>query len=358
MADHRSITIRHSRAAGNMLTRADSAIPTRARDECVTVTVPARLHLGFLDLDGGLGRRFGGLGLTLDAPCTRLRLWRGGPPAADGPDAARARAFLDRLARHFHIDAKVRLTVDEAIPEHVGLGSGTQLALAAGVALCRLYDIDAGAREVAAALGRGTRSGIGIGAFEQGGVLLDGGRGDGVEPPPIVSRFPFPEPWRVLLIADARRRGRHGDDEAEAFHRLPPFGKERAGHLCRLMLMAALPALAEEDLDGFGAAVAELQRVVGDYFAPFQGGRFSSPLMAEVLAWLDSEGVAGVGQSSWGPTGFALVGSEDDAQELSHAARRRWAAETRLTFAVRRGRNRGGEVAVDRAARPAVERSA
>jgi len=115
MADHQSITIRHSRAAGNMLTRADSAIPTRARDECVTVTVPARLHLGFLDLDGGLGRRFGGLGITLDAPCTRLRLWRGGPPAADGPDAARARAFLDRLARHFHIDAKVRLTVDEAI---------------------------------------------------------------------------------------------------------------------------------------------------------------------------------------------------------------------------------------------------
>src|SRR3990172_8637532 len=128
MADHRSITIRHSRAAGNMLTRADSAIPTRARDECVTVTVPARLHLGVR-----------GLGVTLDAPCTRLRLWRGGPPAADGPDAARARAFLDRLARHFHIDAKVRLTVDEAIPEHVGLGSGTQLALAAGVALCRLY---------------------------------------------------------------------------------------------------------------------------------------------------------------------------------------------------------------------------
>jgi len=342
-----------------MFTRAEPAVPTRPLYESVTVTVPARLHLGFLDLDGGLGRRFGGLGLTLDGPCTRLHMTRGGRPASDGPDTARARAFVERLAHHFRIDAEVSLSIDEAIPEHIGLGSGTQLALAAGIALCRLYGLDAGAREIATALGRGTRSGIGIGAFEQGGVLLDGGRGPAAEPPPIVSRFPFPEPWRILLIVDARSRGRHGDDETEAFARLPPFGAETAGHLCRLMLMAALPALAEEDLDGFGAAVTELQRVVGDYFAPFQeGGRYSSPLMAEVLAWLESEEVAGVGQSSWGPTGFALVGSEDDAQELSHAARRRWAAETRLTFAVRRGRNRGGEVAFDRAARPAVERSA
>ena len=330
-----------------MLTRAEPALVTRARHASVTVTVPARLHLGFLDLDGGLGRRFGGLGITLDAPCTRLRLSRGGPPAAEGPDAARARAFVESLARHFHVNAELRLNVEEAIPEHVGLGSGTQLALAAGIALCRLYGIEAGAREIATVLGRGTRSGIGIGAFEQGGVLLDGGRGSAAEPPPIVSRFPFPETWRILLIADAHRRGRHGDDEAEAFRRLPPFGAETAGHLCRLMLMVALPALAEEDLDGFGGAVAELQRIVGDYFAPFQGGRFASPLMAEVLAWLDAEGVTGVGQSSWGPTGFAFVGSEDDAQELSHAARRRWPAESRLTFAVRRGRNRGGEVALD-----------
>ncbi len=33
----------------------------------VSVEATARLHLGFLDMNGGLGRKFGGLGLSLDA---------------------------------------------------------------------------------------------------------------------------------------------------------------------------------------------------------------------------------------------------------------------------------------------------
>jgi len=32
----------------------------------VTVAAPGRLHLGFLDPDGSLGRSFGSLGLTID----------------------------------------------------------------------------------------------------------------------------------------------------------------------------------------------------------------------------------------------------------------------------------------------------
>src|ERR1700680_1975654 len=40
----------------------------------VTVTAAARLHLGFLDLNGGLGRRFGSIGLAIDAPRTRLTI--------------------------------------------------------------------------------------------------------------------------------------------------------------------------------------------------------------------------------------------------------------------------------------------
>ncbi|MGH8511817.1 MAG: hypothetical protein ACREU8_10690, partial [Gammaproteobacteria bacterium] len=42
----------------------------------VTVTAPARLHLGFIDMSGDLGRRFGGLGLTLSGIQTRLSVTR------------------------------------------------------------------------------------------------------------------------------------------------------------------------------------------------------------------------------------------------------------------------------------------
>jgi beta-RFAP synthase len=317
----------------------------------VTVTVPARLHLGFVDLHGGLGRRFGSLGIAVDMPRTRLSVEFGERLSVQGADAARAQRHVETLAERYRLDRRCELRVDESIPVHVGLGSGTQLALATGAAVARLFGLELDARTVGGLLDRGARSSIGIATFEQGGVVLDGGRGEDDAPPPVLSRLPFPEQWRILLIFDNGRRGLHGPEEAVAFHRLPLFPAEEAARLCRLVLMAALPALAEENLDGFGRAVAELQHAIGDYFAPVQGGRFTSPAVAEVLAWLEAEGIAGVGQSSWGPTGFGLVGSDSDAAMLAAAAGRRWPRETGLSFAVSRGRNRGADIEVLRAAR-------
>jgi beta-ribofuranosylaminobenzene 5'-phosphate synthase len=330
--------------AGNMTTNAAGAKAIRRPVERVAVTVPARLHLGFLDLNGGLGRRFGSFGITLDSPQTRLTVGWSDALAAEGPDADRALAHIEKVARHFGVSDKLRLTIERAIPSHVGLGSGTQLALATGVAVARLHDLDVKTRAIAHLLDRGSRSSIGIAAFEQGGVILDGGRGDTDEPPPVLSRFAFPEQWRILLIFDQASHGVHGPAEIEAFHRLPPFPAEDAARLCRMVLMIALPALAEEDLDRFGGAVAELQRTVGDHFAPVQGARFMSAAVADVLSWLEAQGICGVGQSSWGPTGFAIIPSEVDAETLLAAARRRWPDESNLAFQISRGRNRGGEI--------------
>jgi predicted sugar kinase len=70
-----------------------------------------------------------------------------------------------------------------------------------------------------------------------------------------------------------------------------------------------------------------------------------------VLSWLEAENIGGIGQSSWGPTGFGLIGSEAEAAALLAAARRRWPAESGLAFAVSRGRNRGADIEVTPAAR-------
>lgn len=314
--------------------------------ERVTVSVPARLHVGFVDLNGDLGRRFGSLGIALDAPQTCLSVRRGDVLSVEGPGADRATGYLRTIVDHFHLDDRLHLAIETAIPEHVGLGSGTQLSLAIGIACCRLGRIGADIRQIAQLLERGARSSIGIATFERGGVVLDGGRGGTDQPPPVLSRLPFPDPWRILLIFDNSRHGLHGTAEIEAFRRLPTFPATTAAHLCRLTLMVALPALAERNLDQFGGAIAELQRVVGDYFAPVQGARFMSASVAEVLGWLESEGVRGVGQSSWGPTGFAIIGSNMEAERLQHLAERRWPASSGLSFAVSRGRNRGGEVSI------------
>ena len=327
---------------------------SQAEFQSVTVHAPARLHMGFLDLHGGLGRRFGSLGLALDELAARVTATPARVVTALGPQAGRAADFARRALAVLGLDSGARVQVEQAIPDHAGLGSGTQLALAVGTAVARLHGIDWPARDVARALGRGGRSGIGLGLFGQGGFLVDGGRRGGHdEPPTAIARMDFPAPWRLLLVFDPAFRGLHGEQEKQAFAALPTFSEERAGHLCRLALMSALPALAERDIQTFGAAVSGIQEVVGDHFAPAQGGRYASPRVARALAWLSERGAAGIGQSSWGPTGFALLDSEVAAHALARAARAELAGE-RLEFMVCAARNRGADITGERRAARAL----
>ena len=82
------------------------------------------------------------------------------------------------------------------------------------------------------------------------------------------------------------------------------------------MLTALLPALAIEDVEAFGAAIYELNARAGDAFAAAQGGRYAGPTVAALIGRLRAAGIKGVGQSSWGPTVFAIT-PRDAAFRLS-----------------------------------------
>ncbi len=312
----------------------------------IRVLAPARLHLGFLDMHGGLGRLYGSIGLTIDSLATRVRVRRADEFTAVGPAAGRALGYARAFARARQLPGGVDIVVEQAIPDHVGLGSGTQMSLAIGTALERIYGNSSGSRSIARLLQRGARSGIGIGAFEEGGLIVDAGRGDGDQIPPVAVRLDFPEQWRVLLLLDSRGQGLHGAQELAAFTRLSKFSEVSAGHLCRLVMMKVLPGLVEQRLESVAEAIGEIQCVVGDYFAPVQGGRFTSSAVSESLAWIESRGYPGVGQSSWGPTGFVLLPDEDTAIALERDLTKRFGELSPLKYLRVAARNQGASVEI------------
>ena len=320
--------------------------PSRSEDESVVVEVeaPARLHLGFLDLHGGLGRKFGSIGLTIDTLATHLRATRSSEITASGPGEARAIKYAQRYLRAQGLSGGIDIRLMQAIPDHVGLGSGTQMALAVGTAIERLYGGEQETKAIAHTMERGVRSGIGIGAFDQGGFILDCGRGELPGVPPVAVRLNFPKSWRALLLFDSRGQGLYGDAELTAFSELPDFPEQSAAHLCRLVMMQVIPGVMEAQLAPFSKAIGEIQQLVGDHFAPAQGGRFTSPVISSALEWISDQGFGGIGQSSWGPTGFVLLEDADQADWLERALKKQFGEFSSFRCQQVAARNQGAEI--------------
>jgi len=283
----------------------------------VFVEAPARLHFGVLDLRGDLGRRFGGIGAAVPAPSLLLEAHPAPDLQAEGPDAARALAFAQRFAAFHRIPPRVRLCLHRTIPPHAGLGSGTQLALAVARATAELYGLPTDVTTLARAVDRGRRSAVGTWTFALGGFVLEGGRRAGDEAPaPLLARLPMPAAWRCVVVTPAGKPGLAGDEEAAAFGRLPPPAAAEVARVAHLVLMQLLPAVAVADLAAFGAALTEVQRITGGWFAPAQGGVFAPGETGELVEQLRRWGAIGVGQSSWGPAVYGIVADAGAAAAL------------------------------------------
>ena len=292
----------------------------------VEVSSPSRLHFSLLDLNGGLGRVDGGLGVALREP--RLDLVAEPAPrlSVSGPGKESVRQYAQRFCAQHGIEG-AKLTIKASIPRHVGLGSGTQSALGAGSTLARLNGLERTPRQVACDLERGGTSGVGVAAFDRGGFIVDGGHsfGPGQEkerflpssasraaPPPVLMRITFPSNWRFVVVVPHTGPGIHGDIERAAFAERCPVPRDAVESLCRLVLMKLLPAVVERDISGFGEAVTALRQEgfgrVGADLAPTRS--------VELVEHLLREGAAGAGISSFGPAVYGIVESARGAHQL------------------------------------------
>ena len=304
----------------------------------VKVTTSARLHMGFFDLSGAISK-FGSLGMSLDAPCTQITLAKSDGTLIDGSNRDNVAKIVQHFVKPFNIKQNFSLTLRDSIPAHAGLGSGTQLALAIGAGLNQLFNLNISLAQIAIVAKRGKRSGIGLAAFAHGGVIVDSGITND-ELPQIALRQSFPDNWRVLLVTDSASKGVHGKAELQAFQLLKPTKNS----LRDMMFTYMMPTLQRGDLLAFGAYMQDLQAYNGEYFAPMQGGHFASRDVAEVLAWLQNNGAPCVGQSSWGPTGFAILSSAEHAENLKKQVQLAFASKANISFTICCGKNTGATI--------------
>jgi beta-ribofuranosylaminobenzene 5'-phosphate synthase len=288
----------------------------------VVVTAPARLHFGMLDPAGIGARRYGGFGVGLEYPrvVVGLRSRSDGRVVGSGSQAERAEEFAQRARTAFGLDTGVEVSLYEAIPPHAGLGSGTKLGLAVARGVAELAGISASPERLAAAVGRGSRSSVGSWTFAAPGLVVEAGVREGDTISPVVARHPMPDRWRCVLALPLRAEGLSGKAEERFFADLEHDRAAIEPSVSRLLLTDLLPGLLASDLDQFGVALHQIQRQIGAMFAPQQGGTFhprAAPLVEALLAL----GLGAVGQSSWGPTVYAIVDSPEAAAEIADRLR-------------------------------------
>lgn len=284
----------------------------------VIVKTISRLHFGFIDLNGGLGRLYGSIGVALKNPRIMVTVTPNDKLVIENGDTEKTRQFVEKFSRRYQIEPAVRIRFTEIMPKHSGLGSGTQLALAVGWALARLYNIETHTRIISGLMNRGKRSGIGVACFENGGFVVDSGHKQVVpcssRPPSVICRHNFPEQWCFVIVLPELPRGLFGESETNAMQAVIS-SKKISEEISRLTMMKLLPALIEEDIGTFGSALTAIDRGTGMYFEKSQGGIFRGQLADTIVKALLASGAFGAGQSSWGPALYGLV-HQDNSQHI------------------------------------------
>lgn len=293
----------------------------------VRVSAPSRLHFGMFSFGNPEVPQFGGVGAMIDRPRVELALHEADSFSASGPLADRAlevgRRIWGELQGTVNDDLPngCRIEVKSAPPEHAGLGVGTQLSLGIAAGLLELANrpplIPA---ELAELAGRGLRSAVGTYGFFDGGLIVEAGKQPGEKVSPLITQVKLSPEWRFVLLMstgkDSSAAGLSGECEREAFARLPAVPSDVTDALSREALLHLVPAARTADFERFSAALYRYGLLAGECFAECQGGPFASPKLQQLVETVRRLGVVGVGQSSWGPTLFALVDSQGAATRL------------------------------------------
>ena len=151
----------------------------------------------------------------------------------------------------------------------------------------------------------------------------------------------------MTKVGNSKSPAASGNKESQVFGELDKMDESVSAHLCRLLVMQVLPAIVEQDCERFGAGISKIQLTMGEYFASAQSGLYTSTDVERTLCQLREHGATGIGQSSWGPTGFAIFSSETDAYQAVKSVRNHWRCKPELELMICRAKNDQAQVSIE-----------
>jgi beta-ribofuranosylaminobenzene 5'-phosphate synthase len=322
--------------------------------QCWTITCPARLHFGLLEICPGEPNLFGGLGVAIDKPRTIAELQVSGStehPSIEIACSPELRSAIEPIIQQSIQDAssndairrrRLQLRIVEHPKRHNGVGSGTQLACAVAsliraaivqpkpaAPLASLTDFwnetaSGGMQSssqsfvnLANASGRGLRSYVGLAAHLEGGLIVDHGQSPANQQPRTIERLEAPEDWPVLLIDPLEGERISGTRETSIFEKCARPNPNRQ-RMQAIIAKEFTPAVRNRDFKRFASALFEYGCLGGQIFEAAQGGIYRDQRVSRLVSLLRSLGAVAVGQTSWGPTVFCIVEHEDMLQELTN----------------------------------------
>ena len=296
------------------------------------IKTPSRIHMGLIDMNGGLGRLDGSVGLALADGGISLRAKkaetvivteRNGNGCAHPSEHDFAAKIADIASLLLPENEGVEIEFLSHTRPHVGLGSGTQIALSTAMAVNSLYGLGKSVKELAQITRRGGTSSIGLLAFERGGFIIDSGHRirdkngsffpsskSTVPPADLMLRLDFPD-WDVV-VAIPPKVGLHGEEERQFFQKVCPIPIEEVREYSHIILMQIIPSILEQNIEELGNAVNRIQKI------GFKKREvdIQPPEVQPIMDLMLKNGLHGAGISSFGPAVYGFSEDRKHSEEI------------------------------------------
>ncbi len=276
--------------------------------EWLRIRAPARLHLGFIPPTKG-SEPAGSAAVAISEPELVMSIRESDEVHVTGAYADEFFSLVSRFIKEYAPGKGVEIRVENAIRRHMGLGSGTRMALSVGMGISRIYGIDADHHEIAEFFGRGRNSRAGLETLINGGFSISFPDGLSIPVHP-------PDDWSFVIAIPNLAHRFFGNRERMVMRELnrPPQTDDDIAEML-------LNAIEKEDIQGTGELLNRLDSMTGKWFGEVQNGDYTDEFIEKTVSFGRRHGAYGAGQSSWGPAVYFLTEAEK-ANKLRHDIQR------------------------------------